>query len=202
LNPLTDAIERRLLILAGIFLGLYSLAISLSNAVRLRSWQVEYHWFHWLGFLIWVGIIWLAHRQLSNKLPGRDPFIFPVAALLTGWGCLTIWRLSTSLGLRQSAWMLVAGMVLFLALRFDSSLPGNRLLTYLREFKYIWLTSGLLLTGVTLILGTNPMGAGPRLWLGCCGVYFQPSELLKLLLIVYLAAYLADRQASSSQPTQ
>ncbi len=29
------------------------------------------------------------------------------------------------------------------------------------------------------------------MWLGCCGVYFQPSEPLKLLLIVYLAAYLS-----------
>ena len=31
------------------------------------------------------------------------------------------------------------------------------------------------------------------LWLGCCGVYFQPSEPLKLLLVAYLAAYFADR---------
>jgi len=31
------------------------------------------------------------------------------------------------------------------------------------------------------------MGFGPRLWLGCCGVYLQPSEPLKLLLIVFLA---------------
>jgi len=44
-----------------------------------------------------------------------------------------------------------------------------------------------------LIFGTNPSGYGPRLWLGCCGVYFQPSEPLKLLLVTYLAAYLADK---------
>ena len=34
---------------------------------------------------------------------------------------------------------------------------------------------------------------GPRLWLGCCGIYFQPSEPLKLLLVIYISAYLADR---------
>jgi cell division protein FtsW (lipid II flippase) len=33
------------------------------------------------------------------------------------------------------------------------------------------------------------------MWLGCCGLYLQPSEPLKLLLVVYLAAYLADQQA-------
>lgn len=50
------------------------------------------------------------------------------------------------------------------------------------------------MTALTLLLGTNPgVASGPRLWLGCCGVYFQPSEPLKILLIIYLAAYLADR---------
>ena len=38
--------------------------------------------------------------------------------------------------------------------------------------------------------------------MGCCGIYFQPSELLKLLLIVYLAAYLADRPVESSPPSR
>jgi cell division protein FtsW (lipid II flippase) len=54
------------------------------------------------------------------------------------------------------------------------------------------LSGGLILTSLTLIFGTNPAGDGPRLWLGCCGVYLQPSEPLKLLLVGYLAAYLAD----------
>ncbi len=198
----TERIERRLLILAGAFLGVFSLALTLSNAARLNSWQVEYHWYHWLGYAIWVGFTWLAHRALSRQLPERDPYLFPIAALLTGWGLLTIWRLSYGLGLRQSIWLLVVGLVFILAMRFNNLPPGGRILTYLRRFKYVWLTSGLLLTAATLILGTNPMGAGPRLWLGWGGFYFQPSELLKLLLIVYLAAYLADRQASGTPPSR
>ena len=197
----TDRIERRLLILAGAFLGIYSLALTLSNAARLRTWQVDYRWAHWLGFTIWVGIVWLIHRQLTHLLPERDPFLFPVTAFLTGWGLLTIWRLSNGLGLRQSAWLLLISMVFILALRYDCARVGGRILSYLRRFKYIWLTSGLVLTAATLILGTNPLGAGPRLWLGCCGIYFQPSEPLKLLLIIYLAAYLADRQIASSPTT-
>jgi len=194
----TDRIERCLLILAAAFMGIYSLSLTLSNAVRLRSWQVDYRWAHWLGFVIWVGIVWLIHKQLTQLFPERDPFLFPVTALLTGWGLFTIWRLSSGLGLRQSAWLLLIGMVFMLALRYDCARPGGRILSYLRRFKYIWLTSGLVLTAATLILGTNPLGAGPRLWLGCCGIYFQPSEPLKLLLIIYLAAYLADRQIASS----
>lgn len=193
----TDRLERNLLVLAGSFLGVYSLALTLSNAVRLRSWQVDYRWTHWFGFAVWVGIMYLAHRQLSRMLPERDPFLFPIAALLTGWGLLTVWRLSSVLALRQTAWLALVVMIFVLALRYDSSHAGGRILAYLRRFKYIWLTSGLVLTAGTLFLGTNPLGAGPRLWLGCCGVYFQPSEPLKLLFIIYLAAYLADRQITA-----
>jgi cell division protein FtsW (lipid II flippase) len=187
-----------LLLLAGSFLVIYSLALTLSNAVRLRSWQVDYRWGHWFGLLVWVGVIYLAHRQLAHLLPERDPYLFPAAALLTGWGLLTIWRLSSVQALRQTAWLLLVGMAFILVLRFDCKQAGGRILSYLRRFKYIWLTSGLLLTAGTLFLGTNPLGTGPRLWLGWGGVYFQPSEPLKLLLIIYLAAYLADSQGSTS----
>jgi len=196
----TDRSERNLLILAGAFLGLYSLALTLANAVRLRTWQVEYRWYHWLGLVVWIGLVWLIHKQLGRHLPERDPFLLPLAALLSGWGMLTVWRLSTNLGLRQSVWLLVIGLMFVLVLRTETAQATGKVLAYLRRFKYVWLTSGLVLTAATLILGTNPLGAGPRLWLGCCGIYFQPSEPLKLLLIVYLAAYLADRLASSSTP--
>lgn len=183
-------------------MGIYSLALSLANAARLRSWQVNYRWTHWLGFAVWIGLAWLIHRQLSHRLPERDPLLFPLTALLTGWGMLTIWRLSSGLGLRQTAWLLLIGIVFMLAIRFDTAHPSGRILVYLRRFKYIWLTSGLVLTAATLFLGTNPMGAGPRLWLGCCGFYFQPSEPLKILLIVFLAAYLADRQEAATPSTR
>ncbi len=70
-----------------------------------------------------------------------------------------------------------------------ASLPAFHLL---RRYKYIFLTAGILLTALTLIFGTNPEGIGLDLWLGCCGVYLQPSEPLKLLFLIYLAGYLAD----------
>lgn len=104
---------------------------------------------------------------------------------LAAWGSLTVWRLYPYFGIRQTLWSIIAVSILILGLR----LPGD--LEILRRYKYVWLTSGLLLTGLTVILGTNPSGIGPRMWLGCCGVYFQPSEPLKVLLITYLAAYLA-----------
>jgi len=187
-------IQAHLLKLAALFLFLYSLILSLSPAARERSWQVDYRWGHWLGFVIWAGLIALAHYQLRRRLPDSDPYLLPLAALLSGWGLLTVWRLDASLGLRQALWLVVSSGVLILGLR----LPVD--LRFLRRYKYLWLTGGLLITALTLVFGTNPLGAGPRLWLGCCGFYFQPSEPLKLLLIVYLSAYLAGAMPINLRP--
>jgi cell division protein FtsW (lipid II flippase) len=100
---------------------------------------------------------------------------------------LTIWRLDPYFGMRQTIWLAVALMAFLLTLRFPSDL------SFLRRYKYLTLLGGILLTAFTLVFGSNPSGAGPRLWIGGADVYLQPSEPLKLLLVIYLAAYLANR---------
>ena len=183
-----DRIQSRLLLLAALFLGLYTLILTLSPAARNRTWEVSYRWEHWGSYLTWLLLFFLIHHQTSRYLKNRDPFLIPIAALLSGWGLLTIWRLFPAFGLRQTLWLVIASLVLLLSLRFISDI------SFLQKNKYFWLTAGLFLTALTLLLGTNPSGYGPRLWLGCCGVYFQPSEPLKLLLIIYLSAYFAEYQ--------
>jgi cell division protein FtsW (lipid II flippase) len=180
-------IQGRLIKLAALFLSIYALALTLAPAARTRSWDVDLRWSHWLGFGIWAVLAFLMRQRISRYAPDADPYLFPATALLTGWGILTIWRLDAGFGLRQAMWLVFCSGVFLIGVK----LPGN--LDILRRYKYIFLTSGLLLTALTLIFGTNPGGIGPRLWLGCCGFYLQPSEPLKLLLIVYLAAYFADR---------
>jgi len=125
-------------------------------------------------------------RQSRRTLHQADPIILPVIALISGWGLLTIWRLAPTFGTRQTIWLAVSLAIFTIGLRLPSSLE------FLRRYKYLWLTGGLSLTTLTLIFGTNPMGFGPRLWLGCCGIYLQPSEPLKLLLVIYLSAYFAE----------
>ena len=185
-------IESRLLKLAALFLTFYSLILTLSPAVRARSWDVDYRWGHWVGFVLWAVLTWLMHVRL-RELPDHDPYLLPLASLLSGWGLLSIWRLTVIFGLRQSIWLAFSVIVLLFGLRWRDLLPT------LRRYKYIALVGGLLLTAATLIFGTNPIGYGPRLWLGFSGFYLQPSEPLKLLLVIYLAAYLADRVPRRNQ---
>jgi cell division protein FtsW (lipid II flippase) len=196
--PDPNHLQARLLVLAGLFLVFFALALSLAPSARARNWQVEARWDHWLGVLAWVGLFAIAHHQSARWLPERDPYLLPVAGLLSGWGVLTIWRLDPQFGQRQAIWLGVSMGVLVFGLRLlnRDPRPGIGDLGFLRRYKYLWLTAGLLLTALTLLFGTNPSGGElPRLWLGCCGIYLQPSEPLKLLLIFYLAAYLAGRPA-------
>jgi cell division protein FtsW (lipid II flippase) len=182
-----DRIESRLLTLAAIFLFLFCIALSLSSAVRLHSWDVAYRTGHWVGFAIWLVGFLLLHQQLCKLLPDRDPYILPIVALLSGWGLLTIYRLDSDFGIRQTLWLGLCMLLLWVAAR----IPG--LLNLLRRYKYLWLLAGLLLTAMTLVMGFFRPSGSPQLWLGISGNYLQPSELLKLLLIIYLAAYFADR---------
>lgn len=179
--------QSRLLQWTAFFLFVQSVILTLAPAVRERTWDVDYRLSHWAGYLTWAVFTLLAHRALNKYLPERDPYIFPAAALLSGWGLLTIWRLDEVFGARQTVWFGISITLFMLALWRVKNL------SILKNYKYLILFGGLLITTLTLLFGTNPLGIGPRLWLGCCGVYFQPSEPLKILLVIYLSAYLADR---------
>jgi cell division protein FtsW (lipid II flippase) len=183
-----DKTQGLLLRWAAFFLFVQSIILTLSPAVRERTWDVDYRFSHWVGFLVWVVLIYFAHRATVRYLTERDPYLLPAAALLSGWGLLTIWRLGEQFGIRQTVWLGISILIFILSIYTQ-----QKIITFLRRYKYVLLSGGLIITALTLVFGTNPLGVGPRLWLGCCGIYFQPSEPLKLLLVIYLSAYLADR---------
>ena len=100
---------------------------------------------------------------------------------------MMVWRLYPNMGLRQTVWLILSGAIVFLGFQFP------QFLTILKKYKYIWLVLGLILVGLTIIFGENPTGSGPALWLKVFGFYFQPSEPLKLLMVIYLSGFFTDR---------
>jgi cell division protein FtsW (lipid II flippase) len=128
----------------------------------------------------------LAHAWLVWRLPRADQLLLPISAGLAALGVLVVARLEGDLAIRQSAWVAIGllGMVAASAL-----LPG---IDWLKRYRYSLAAFGLLLVVATLALGVDPNGGDARLWLGLGGLYFQPTELLKLVLAVFFAAYLDD----------
>ena len=183
---MNKSLQGSLLKIAGVFLFLQAVILSLSPVVREHTWDTTLLWKHWILLLVWGGFVIRTHHDSKKYLPDADPYLLPAAALLSGWGILTIWRLDESFGARQTLWLAISMTVILVGMRVTS-------LKFLQRYKYLLLIGGLSLTALTFLFGTNPSGVTPRLWLGCCGVYFQPSEPLKLLLIIYLAAYLSEK---------
>ncbi len=182
-RPAANKKQTLLLILAACFVGLGTVTLALVSPTPTLTEG------HLLALVGGWGLGWgLGYAYLRQRLPDADPFIVPVVAMLTGWGLLLQARLAPAFLLRQVIWLLLSIGVLCLIATIPT-LPR-----LLRRYRYTLLVIGLLQLGTTLIFGVNPSGQGQRLWLGALGVYFQPSEFLKLLLVIYLAAYLSERR--------
>ncbi len=183
-----DRREAILLALAFIFLLFGASGLSIAGGVKLQSWSTNgVMWTHFLILPVWALGAWVIRRTARRTDPDRDPFLIPIALFMAGWGMLVIWRLAPGFGFRQTGWFVLSCLLLIIVLQ------ARRDLQWLRKYRYVWITLGIGLVFLTLLFGTSPTGSSPRLWLGCCGVYFQPSEPLRLILIAFLAAYLADR---------
>lgn len=174
-----DHRERVLLVLAAAFVCAAAVTVHLAYApFRL------YHVLVTCG--AFVVAFTTAHVTLSRRLRSRDPLLLPAAALLSGWGLVIVGRVAPSFLPRQATWLMLGTAVMLAVVEV------GRDLSWLQRYRYTWLVAGLLLLAATLLLGVNPSGSGPRLWLAIGGAYFQPSEPLKLLMVVFLASYLAQ----------
>ena len=185
-NP-KSLLQSLLFRLASLSLFLMSAILTLSSVVRYRSWNVHYHWAHWAAFIIWVAGASVVHRITINKFENWDAIILPVTFLLSGLGIISIWRLNLYYGVRQALWFILCVLIAYYFFK------SQTLLETLKKYKYFLLILGMVLAILTFIFGTYPGGEGPNLWLGFHGLYFQPSEVLKLILIIYLAAFFSEK---------
>lgn len=175
--------EQALLVLAAMFVAVSQIALIVA-----RGW----HWGESWRAGVWLACAVAGHVALNRLLPHRDPLIFPVTMFIAGWGLLIISRLEPFFASRQAIWLSLSTVALV------GACAAPRHLHWLRRYRYVWLFSGLLLLAMTILFGSNPSGFGPRLWLGAADLFVQPSEILKLLLIVFLASYIADRHPARS----
>src|SRR4051812_48975174 len=117
-----------------------------------------------------------------------------MAALLTAIGLTEIYRIHPDDAFRQGVWIIIAVSAFagtLLALRRDYR--------RLESYKYIFgLTAiGLLVLPAIPGLGTTVNGA--RLWIHFGSLQFQPGEIAKIMLIVFLAGYLREKREVLAQ---
>ena len=132
---------------------------------------------------------------LSFTFPKADQVLLPLVGLLSGIGVLMATRLGPNLrpfpdpalGSRQLLWVML-GLVAFLVTLF-----GLRNMNWLRRYKYTWALLGIILVGITLAHSLRANLDSPthdQLNIGPLNL--QPSELLKIFLVIFFAAYLSE----------
>jgi cell division protein FtsW (lipid II flippase) len=179
-----------LLVVAGaLVLGNLSLGLTRTGNLTLA---------HPVGLLIYLATLVSVHLALVTAGRRVDEVLLPTVGLLGGIGLLLAERLPQDLVVQQVGpavlglaslqlvWLVLAlaiAAIVAIAVRSDR---------WLRLYKYTWAASGLGLLALTFVLGTDVNGT--RLTLDLGPVSGQPSELLKVILVVFFAAYLAENR--------
>lgn len=144
----------------------------------------------WSGVAAFLIVWWLAHGVLRRSAPTADPFLLPFVALLSGLGLILIYSVKDpyrdSFAFTGQVW----GVALYgmLALLVPLTRPFARL--PLRRYKYAYAGVAMLLMLALLLLGHGPGGIHIQLF----GV--EPVEGIKILLVLFVASYLAERQGT------
>lgn len=138
---------------------------------------------------VFLGLVIVAHAITTVALPDADPYLLPLVAVLACFGLVELYRIDESLARDQGTWFLVglgayAGTIF--ALRRDYRV--------LREYRNLIALAGVLLLVAPRLPGISHPENGAYLAVVLGPIRFQPTEVAKLCLVIYLASYLADNR--------
>ncbi|HET7573134.1 MAG TPA: FtsW/RodA/SpoVE family cell cycle protein [Gaiellaceae bacterium] len=166
-------------------IGFASVYISLESQVSAGS----------LGYAVFFFALYLAAHVVARiVVPHADPYLLPIAALLTAIGITEIYRLGTGDAFRQGLWVVVGVVVFGLSLAWL-----RRDYRDLQRYTYLFGVGAILLLFLPLAPGFGESINGARLWVHVGAFQFQPGELGKIALIVFLASYLQQRREVLAQ---
>lgn len=191
IRPRLRNLELLLLLLAAVTLTVGWISLASQQAGRITTGDASV-------LVVFLAILLAIHAAFVVTGRRTDQVLLPVTGLLGGLSLLLMARLpqglatqdlgSITLGLAplQLFWLGLALAVLALlaiVVRNDN---------WLREYKYTWAAVGIGLLLLVFVLGDDTNGA--RLSLRIGPVAGQPSELLKVILVIFLAGYLAENR--------
>jgi cell division protein FtsW (lipid II flippase) len=171
----------------GLITGIGFAAVYIALQEEISAASLSYAGFFLLLYLA-------AHSVARIAVPHADPYLLPIAALLTAVGLTEIYRLEPDDAFRQALWIVI-GVALFattlLALRHDYRI--------LESFKYLFGVGALALLALPALPLIGLTVNGARLWVEIGPLRFQPGEIAKLMLIVFLAGYLREKREVLAQ---
>jgi cell division protein FtsW (lipid II flippase) len=139
---------------------------------------------------IFLGLCVVAHVVVRITLPDADPYMFPLAAVLASVGVVMVYRINPVLARQQAQWMAV-GLGLFIA---TIIVLRRHRLGLLERYRYTIVAVAIAMTVLPRLPGIGEQVNGAYLDVHVGAVSFQPAELAKVALVIFLASYLADNR--------
>lgn len=127
-----------------------------------------------------------AHIGVRIFAPGADPAILPVVFTLSGIGITFVTRLQPDASLGQVIFLFL-GVALMVG-----TLAVVKNLEVIKRYKYVLGVAGIILLVLPMFIGTEIYGS--KLWIKIGGFQFQPGEFAKVLIVLFLAGYLAENR--------
>jgi cell division protein FtsW (lipid II flippase) len=148
-----------------------------------------------LGYAVFFFALYLAAHVVTRfSTPDADPYLLPMAGLLTAVGVTEIYRLGPNDAFKQGLWIVIGVSVFALAL-----FGLRRDYRTLENYKYLFGISAIALLFLPRLPGLGETVNGARLWVRAGPIEFQPGEFAKVFLIVFLAAYLREKREVLAQ---
>lgn len=181
------AAERQLLLLTGVYTLAGMLVLSLAKPGPTGFIALE-------AGLAAVAGFFLVHIYWHFTGFRGDCFLLPVTAVLTATGLVFLFRLNPAYGMRQFIWLLAALLALLLTTRLFKNFR------FLDDYKYIYALVGLVALILPIFFG-NEVG-GAKSWLDFGFFQFQPSEFVKILVVLFLASFLDENKEALAAGTK
>src|SRR5919109_1090705 len=175
------------LVVVGILIAIGFASVYIAQKSQVSTASLSYA-------LFFFGLYIAAHLVARFTVPNADPYLLPIAGLLAAIGLTEIYRLGPSSAFKQGFWIVISVAVFAGAL-----VAFRRDYRVLESYKYLFGLTAILLLFLPLVPGLGQTINGARLWVHVGSLQFQPGELGKIALIVFLAGYLREKREVLAQ---
>ncbi|MGI6174830.1 MAG: FtsW/RodA/SpoVE family cell cycle protein [Christensenellales bacterium] len=134
---------------------------------------------------IMVFLLVFQYLLLTRFFRKMDRYILIIANLFSAVGVIMLYRLNPETALRQVLFIAVGMAMMVLVMVIVKNWKT------LSQHIYWYMGAGLLLLASTMVLGRTSGGATN--WINIAGIGFQPSEFVKLILVVVLSGLLSGK---------
>ncbi|HEY8362063.1 MAG TPA: FtsW/RodA/SpoVE family cell cycle protein [Tissierellaceae bacterium] len=139
-----------------------------------------------LGIVAGLILVIYLSNYILTKISKGDNYIFLITTMLASIGIIMIYRINEGLGIKQLVWISM-GIILFFFTYFIV-----KKIRIWEKLSYIYLIGAYFLFLITFIFGDKRHGAIN--WVNIGNFSFQPSEIIKVLLIFILSSYYSNKE--------